>query len=311
MNPMDIYNLTDERVDAIVAGVEKRLHFGIKKIGKDIINASAEILDVKKGVIDSDLESAQKLHEAAMNSTSKNMVAISDSIKSGMENVDAAAEEGFRKLEIIQDVDAEKVDLDILKNQAADTFSFIGDDFANNAGRLFYDAVLTGMEYDVFLEKFNQLLIEGGSEYGKSLDQYANAYIHDAYMKYYQDVHNMKAMLAGLDDFLYYGNIMASSRAWCIVRVGQVFSKKQIDSWAGDRWKGKSCHPMICRGGYNCRHHWRPVDREWIKGGSINVNSIFEEQPSVMTESLRNEIRMESKVISKDMFDSLVGRGII
>jgi len=311
MNPIDIYNASDDVIEKIIRDVEKQLHFGVKQIGKDIINASAEILIIKKGVIDSDLSDAQKLHETALLSVDKNLSPVSKAINNGMKNVDAEAKKQFSKLEIFQDVDAERSDLELLKNQATDTFSFIGDEFADNAGRLFYDAVLTNMTYDQFLEKFDQLLIEGSSEYGKALDGYAETYIRDSYMKYYQDVHNLKADIAGLDDFLYYGNIMASSRAWCIVRVGQTFTKKQIDSWDGDSWKGKSCHPMICRGGYNCRHHWRPVRKEWIEGGVINVNSIFEEKPEQMTDSLRADIIKESKVISTSMYDKLLDREII
>ena len=52
-------------------------------------------------------------------------------------------------------------------------------------------------------------------------------------------------------------------RDWCRQHSGKVYTEEQIrELWTQD-WSGKAAgDPFIVRGGYNCRHHWRPVFRE-------------------------------------------------
>jgi len=40
---------------------------------------------------------------------------------------------------------------------------------------------------------------------------------------------------------------------------------------AGAVKQGKATgDPFIVRGGYNCRHHWQPVDPEWFNDSEID-----------------------------------------
>jgi hypothetical protein len=123
-------------------------------------------------------------------------------------------------------------------------------------------------------------------------------FVRDTSLNYYQNIHLLKADIAGIDSFLYAGNVMASSRAWCIVRVGKIFTKIQIESWNNDKWKGKSCQPLICRGGYNCRHHWRPTRPEWIDDIPKKTGSWYQENPDTLDPKLRQEIESESRKLN-------------
>ena len=112
-----------------------------------------------------------------------------------------------------------------------------------------------------------------------------------AFVMYAQQV---KAKDAGIDTFLYYGNLMGSSRAFCIARAGRVFTRKQIDSWNNFKWQGKKPGSVfINRGGYNCRHSFMTVRRSWVKTGKIKTQTYWTQPGMDMPDSLKKEIKKE------------------
>lgn len=78
----------------------------------------------------------------------------------------------------------------------------------------------------------------------------------NAYNQTYRDE---LATSAGLDRFLYAGNLQANSRRFCIAHVNGVYTREQIS-----QMKNGQLEPVrtFC-GGYNCRHSWVPVDTGW------------------------------------------------
>jgi hypothetical protein len=91
------------------------------------------------------------------------------------------------------------------------------------------------------------------------MDRYAELYAHDGIRNFHQQVTLKKAEDAGVENFLYYGNLINTSRDFCIARVGKTFTKDEIEAMGSLTWQGKSGPPLTNRGGYNCRHHWVPV----------------------------------------------------
>lgn len=57
------------------------------------------------------------------------------------------------------------------------------------------------------------------------------------------------------DVFLYSGPIDDRCRPFCMQRVGKVYSRANIDRMDN----GQLANTFLTRGGYNCRHQWRPV----------------------------------------------------
>ena len=55
---------------------------------------------------------------------------------------------------------------------------------------------------------------------GRPMSMYAGLFVQDGMMNYYRSVTMAKAAQAKIKHFLYYGNVMNSSRAWCIARGG-------------------------------------------------------------------------------------------
>lgn len=75
--------------------------------------------------------------------------------------------------------------------------------------------------------------------------------------------------------FRYVGGEIDTTRRFCDKRVGNIYTKDFIQSWAKDDWAGKkkgttSTNILINLGGYNCRHSLVPVSEEVAKRESFN-----------------------------------------
>jgi hypothetical protein len=95
---------------------------------------------------------------------------------------------------------------------------------------------------------------------GNNLRRYATQMAQDSLMQFDASVNTAIGKQTGATKWKYYGTTIRDTRPFCREHVNQVFTTEEIEeTWAGS-WKGKaSGDPYIVRGGYNCRHHWRPV----------------------------------------------------
>lgn len=74
-------------------------------------------------------------------------------------------------------------------------------------------------------------------------------------MAYQRITHLEKAKKAGIRKFLYVGPLDKIIRPFCKARVGRVFTEAEIARWDNEQ----GLPAAIYCGGYNCRHHLRPV----------------------------------------------------
>lgn len=95
---------------------------------------------------------------------------------------------------------------------------------------------------------------------GNNLRRYATQMAQDSLMQFDASVNTAIGKQTGATKWKYYGTTIRDTRPFCREHVNQVFTTEEIEeTWAGS-WKGKaSGDPFIVRGGYNCRHHFRPV----------------------------------------------------
>jgi len=100
---------------------------------------------------------------------------------------------------------------------------------------------------------------------GNNLRRYAYQQVHDALMQFNGSFTQAKAQEAGLTHYEYYGSLVRDSRDWCIRHKGMVMSDDEVrEKWVNSSWQGKAPgDPFVVRGGYNCRHHFMPVDPDW------------------------------------------------
>jgi hypothetical protein len=95
---------------------------------------------------------------------------------------------------------------------------------------------------------------------GNNLRRYATQMAQDSLMQFDASINTAIGKQSGATKWKYYGTTVRDTRPFCREHVNQVFTTEEIEkTWAGS-WKGKAAgDPYIVRGGYNCRHHWRPV----------------------------------------------------
>jgi hypothetical protein len=98
---------------------------------------------------------------------------------------------------------------------------------------------------------------------GNNMRRYATQQVHDSLMQFDASVNVAAGKETGAERWKYYGSTIQDSREFCRKHAGKVYTEAQIDEiWQGD-WAGKAAgNPFIVRGGYNCRHHWRPYYSE-------------------------------------------------
>jgi len=114
----------------------------------------------------------------------------------------------------------------------------------------------------------------GSTVTGDNLSSYSSQIVQDAIMGFDGQFAKFRADELGLTSFVYYGSIIRDSRDFCVEHANQIFTEEEARLiWQQD-WKGKSGNdPFINRGGYNCRHHWQPVNPDW---GTIKEDGTFD-----------------------------------
>jgi hypothetical protein len=96
---------------------------------------------------------------------------------------------------------------------------------------------------------------------GNNMRRYASQMVHDSVMQFDASLNVAAGKDIGAEKWKYYGSVIRDSRDWCRKHAGKSYTEDEIrDMWASSSWTGKAAgDPFIVRGGYNCRHHWRPV----------------------------------------------------
>ena len=114
----------------------------------------------------------------------------------------------------------------------------------------------------------------GSTVTGANLAVYSSQIVQDALMGFDGQFAKFRADELGLTSYVYYGSIIRDSRDFCVEHANRIFTEEEARAlWQND-WQGKSgSDPFLDRGGYNCRHHWQPVDTDW---GTIKDDGTFE-----------------------------------
>lgn len=96
---------------------------------------------------------------------------------------------------------------------------------------------------------------------GNNMRRYARQMVFDSAMQFDAAINVAAGKEIGTTQWKYYGSVVTDTREFCARHAGKVLSSEYIrDTWAKENWKGKaSGDPFIVRGGYNCRHHFRPA----------------------------------------------------
>ena len=98
---------------------------------------------------------------------------------------------------------------------------------------------------------------------GNNMRRYASQMVHDSLMQFDASINVQAGKETGADKWKYYGSVIRDSRPFCAEHAGKVYTEEQIREIWQSNWAGKAPgDPFIVRGGYNCRHHFRPYYSE-------------------------------------------------
>ena len=100
----------------------------------------------------------------------------------------------------------------------------------------------------------------GRDRAGRNLRRYSVQMMQDSLMQFDASINTAIGKESGATKWKYYGSSIRDTRSFCREHAGKEFTDEEIAQiWSGS-WAGKAPgDPFIVRGGYNCRHHFRPV----------------------------------------------------
>ena len=248
---------------------EARLLSSIRKLRDNITNLLSELETTAGGRLEGikvNLKQSQRLHKKIVNEFEKTYNKDVDKMLGDFSEINTLVESSYRSLgEAAKFTSIDKVMMDSLRDQTYDRYVQFGTDARDRIARGMYDSVVGGQKMSTLTNIITGALLGHTDVRGRSMTMYAKGFAQDAIMNFHNQVNVKKGEDLGMTHFLYYGDLIAASRPFCITRAGKTYNKQQILSWDSLSWKGKAGPAMSERGGYNCRHHWRPVRPEWIK----------------------------------------------
>lgn len=263
----------DDLLNQVLDDHEARLLRSIQALEDKVVNLSSRLSTDADGNIKGPkwtLAQAQELHKQLVREFNlqydKEVTALNDdyaTITVGLKEftVAMAIDEAFATID--------KKMLEALRAQSFKVYETLSDATCEKIAQAVYDAVTVGQSFTTLTANIRNALTGLESMTGRPLMQYASTYAQDALMEYYQTVHNINADAAGLQEYIYYGDVIRDSRTFCKARAWipnhTVYTKAQIDSWNDLTWAGKKGDVWKDKGGYNCRHHILAVKSKWIK----------------------------------------------
>jgi len=258
-----------------------RMTSAVDTLQNDIINLMAELNVNKGGKLGAarlNLKRLANVHkdvilafEMDFNGAAK---VVTDDFMRAQANIIA----GYKDLdEAIKFSGADREMMNVLRDSSYKEYTLVGGQAQEKVVQSMYNSVLAGDTMADLTNEIRNTLTGVKAMNGRPLVNFARLYANDMIMNFHNDVNLTKGLSIGMDRFLYYGTIMSRSRDFCKRRVGQAYTKKQIDSWKGN-WKGKRGDAWTFRGGWNCRHHWQPVRKKWLdKYDPIEMQNYFTE----------------------------------
>ena len=259
--------LTDSFLADTVSLHQDMMLKSVKKLQNKMIDLMRDLETKKGGAIEGikiNLKQSQKIHKSMATLLQTEYGPAVESMLANFNDINKFISRSWKELgESIKFTNIDKAMMDTLRNTTFSQFEVFGDDAVARVAQGMYDAVIAGEPFSELVKTVRGVMTGHVDRLGRPMAQYARQHAFDATMSYHNDVNLQKAEDLGFNHYLYVGDIIKSTRPFCRTRAGKVYTTAQINSWRHN-WQGKSGPAMSHRGGYNCRHHWRPVRPEWV-----------------------------------------------
>lgn len=252
------------------ASHRKMISRSIKKLERDMLCTIKGLQTAPRGGklkgLKVNLKQTQQIHKDLINIVDKQYNTVARKIVNDFDGISKHIEKSYRSLgEAAKFTGIDQKMMDVLKNDTYEQFKEFGTAAQDRMSRAMYDNVIAKGNFADLAATIGGILSPHKNVAGKSMALYADQYAFDSVMNFHNKVNISKAEDLGMEHFLYVGDIMATTRSFCSRRAGGVYTREQIESWTHN-WTGKAGPAMTYRGGYRCRHHWRPIRPEWMGG---------------------------------------------
>lgn len=294
-----VANKSTEFLESSIANHQRRFDSAIKSLEDKIILETKNFRLGKGGKLVGprvNLKLAQKVHSQLDTLFDATYGDAARQVTRGFKTAGAFVRKSFKELGFVADYTG--VDKDVLKalqQNTWNTFNQFGLATQEKLVDSMYSSILGNLPYTQLVDDVRGLLSGFEGKTG-NMARYADLYASDATMNFHTEVTLKKATDIGISNFLYYGNVMKTTRPFCRERVGNVYSKEEIEGWDALSWQGQSGPAMTNRGGYNCRHSWVPV-----KLSEIDEAELEKAKPEVPVKKKVEDpkVRFDDKVLKR------------
>lgn len=134
-------------------------------------------------------------------------------------------------------------------------------------------AVIGGVAIKVFKKTFKDL-VKGTDERLGLIDSFVSERIVDIFTIHDRAIGDRYSKELKMGAAIFNGPDLPGSRQWCLEKKGQVFTKKEIESWRNESWQGKNdnYNPVRDVGGHNCVDVLDWITDELAKELRPNIN---------------------------------------
>ena len=123
--------------------------------------------------------------------------------------------------------------------------------------------VTVGGAFDDLTEALKTEIL-GDAERLGTYERYTTQITRDALNQFNSNYNQSVGNDLGFEFYQYQGGVKSNTRSYCRVRAWKYYHIKEIQTEIPEDWSGKipetnSSNILTYRGGYNCRHQYRPV----------------------------------------------------
>jgi hypothetical protein len=259
---------TDEFLGELIDSHQNNILGAIEKLERRIVDSLTRLEANPEGRLEGlkvNMKQAQAVHKQMVNAFAEEYGVPAERMIGEFSTITNFVEESYSYLgEAEKFTKVNRETLETLQKGFGDQYARYGKEAEEKVTKAMYEAVIAGEPFSSLLTTVTGALLGHVDRAGRPMAMYAKQHAFDSVMNFNNQVNLAKTEQLGMKHFLYFGNIMGTTRPFCEVRAGNIYSKEQIESWNDMPWAGKAGPPMIYRGGYNCRHHWRGVRPEWF-----------------------------------------------
>ena len=199
-----------------IAGAIKKLETRMMGLVKQLeTTPDGKLLGLKTNI-----KQAQAVHKKMLHLFEEEYGAAARKSVSKLDLVSKQIEKSWKNVgESVTFTGIDKKMMSSLKTQSLAQFAKFGNEAQTKIVNAMYSHVIAGSNFELLRQAVRGALLPHKNIKGRSMAQYANQYAFDMTMNFHNTVNMSKADDLGFEHFLYLGDVIKTSRLFCIMRA--------------------------------------------------------------------------------------------